>query len=121
MSNPNYYKLENLTILLIDDRRSMRSFIADVLREIGVGKILNAESYAEGLALLDPPKGMAGMEMEIPPSADRLAAGRRGKRFGSVALDSRACQRVGEIHARHYAQRLFGTREYHPGPRSWRQ
>lgn len=66
----NYYKLENLTVLLVDDRRSMRSFIADVLREIGIGKVLNAESYQEATKLIDPPAAIEGLDFEMPPLAD---------------------------------------------------
>lgn len=66
----NYYKLENLTILVVDDRRNMRSFIGDVLREIGIGKMLNCESYDDAIKVLEPPQGMEDLGVEMSASAD---------------------------------------------------
>jgi DNA-binding response OmpR family regulator len=56
-----YYKLENLSITVVDDRKSMRLFVADILREVGIGKVLNCAGFADAVKLLDPPEGVENL------------------------------------------------------------
>ncbi len=56
--------------MVIDDRKSMRSFVIDVLREVGVGKIVNADSYAQAIKMIDPPEGIEDMGTDFDINID---------------------------------------------------
>lgn len=48
------YKLEHLQILVVDDSRSMRGLVVEILRELGVGKVSYATDGANAMKMIDP-------------------------------------------------------------------
>ncbi|TAH33116.1 MAG: response regulator [Alphaproteobacteria bacterium] len=52
--SPHHYKLENLQILVVDDSRSMRSLVIEILRELGVGRVNYAPDGASAMKMIDP-------------------------------------------------------------------
>lgn len=51
---PNHYKLENLHVLVVDDSRSIRGLVVEILRELGVGRISYATDGATAQRMMDP-------------------------------------------------------------------
>ncbi len=50
----SHYKLDNLHILVVDDSRSMRGLVTEILKEIGVGRVTNAQDGAQAMKLMEP-------------------------------------------------------------------
>lgn len=50
----HHYKLENLHILVVDDSRSIRGLVIEILRELGVGRVSYATDGATAMRMMDP-------------------------------------------------------------------
>ncbi len=53
----NHYKLDKLCVLVADDSRSMRSLVIEILRELGVGRVMYATDGANAMKMIDPMTG----------------------------------------------------------------
>jgi len=54
-----YYRFDGLCILVADDNRFIRSILVTILKALGVGKVLQAESGEEAMAMLEISAQMA--------------------------------------------------------------
>ncbi len=52
--SPHRYKLEHLHILVVDDSRSMRNLIVEILREMGAGRVSYATDGANAMKMMEP-------------------------------------------------------------------
>ncbi|MDE1147658.1 MAG: response regulator [Azospirillaceae bacterium] len=69
-----YYRLDGLSVLVADDNRFVRTILVTVLRGLGIGRVLQAESGEEATAILDVATQMQGASDIDLVFADHLMA-----------------------------------------------
>ncbi|MBB6250514.1 response regulator [Nitrospirillum iridis] len=69
-----YYRLDGLSVLVADDNRFVRTILITVLRGLGIGRVLQAESGEEAMAILDVSTQIQGASDIDIVFADHLMA-----------------------------------------------
>lgn len=68
------YKLDLLNILVVEDSRSMRQLIVEVLRELGVGKVMHTGDGISAQKMLDPSSALSRADYDQLVNFDMVIA-----------------------------------------------